>query len=81
MDDAYVCLECGHTFDTPKKWTERHGLETPPYEELTGCPACGGAYIELRRCAACNNPITGEYVHIPSLDSDFCEDCYTHHHS
>ena len=77
MDENFVCLECGLIFDTPRKWTERHGLEVPPYEELTGCPACGGSYIELKRCDACKKPIIGDYIHIPSLDSDFCETCYT----
>lgn len=44
----YICLECGTEFDKPKRFTETHGLDTPPYETYTGCPVCGGAY-EMRK--------------------------------
>jgi DNA-directed RNA polymerase subunit RPC12/RpoP len=36
----YRCLECGHEFEEPRKITETHGLDTPPYEILYVCPEC-----------------------------------------
>ncbi len=43
MYGEYTCLDCRATFDTPKRWVERHGLDGPPYEEWYGCPFCSGA--------------------------------------
>ena len=43
----YVCLECGKQFSFPKHYIEKHGLDTPPYEEWYGCPYCAGAYREI----------------------------------
>lgn len=45
MYGEYTCLDCGKTFDDPKRWEERHGLDSPPYEDFSGCPYCGGAYV------------------------------------
>lgn len=28
----YVCLDCQKTFETPKYWMDKHGLDSPPYE-------------------------------------------------
>jgi NAD-dependent SIR2 family protein deacetylase len=42
--DKFICTECGITFDEPKTITEKHGLETPPYEEIDVCPECGGSF-------------------------------------
>ena len=36
----YVCKECGHLFEEPRKMVERHGLDSPPYEEFNVCPSC-----------------------------------------
>ena len=47
MYGEYTCLDCGKTFDDPKRWEERHGLDSPPYEDFSGCPYCGGAYPVL----------------------------------
>ena len=44
----WECTECGLKFDTPKIYTETHGLDFPPYEEYSGCPYCGGYYEELK---------------------------------
>lgn len=35
----WICLECGHVFEQPAEFVERHGLDRPPYERITGCPA------------------------------------------
>lgn len=42
----YKCLDCDCIFENPKKFIERHGLDTPPYEEFFGCPVCGGSFEE-----------------------------------
>lgn len=71
---TYICLDCGHTFSEPAHYTERHGLSQPPYEEFSGCPACGGAFDEAIFCEGCGELIPkseavmvdGEY---------FCETC------
>ena len=36
MYGEYTCLDCGKTFDDPKRWEERHGLDSPPYEDFSG---------------------------------------------
>lgn len=33
-----ICVECERVFDQPNHIVERHGLDTPPYEEYDGCP-------------------------------------------
>lgn len=43
----YYCECCDITFDEPKKFIEKHGFDTPPYEEFYGCPGCGGGYVEV----------------------------------
>lgn len=43
-DSHYICFDCGEEFDTPKLYIETHGLDSPPYEKVRGCPVCGGAY-------------------------------------
>lgn len=76
MNPAFICLECGSLFDTPKKYIERHGLDSPPYEEFTACPFCGGAYTTARYCDACGEPITGDYVKIDSTGDCYCDSCF-----
>lgn len=36
----YICTDCGHKFSKAEKITETHGLSSPPYEEISVCPAC-----------------------------------------
>jgi len=76
MPDKFVCVECGCVFHDPKRYTERHGLDTPPYEHFTGCPKCGGAYVDARACEYCGEDITGEYV-LTADGKSYCEECYT----
>ena len=66
----YRCLECGALFDEYEKaeWYETHGLDTPPYERMTGCPKCKGSYEEAKSCKLC-----GSY----DLENDdkYCQEC------
>lgn len=69
----YICLDCGYVFDDGEErvWREKHGLETPPYEEFRGCPVCGGAYEETtQRCKDCD-----EFVLSENLYEGRCEKC------
>ncbi len=71
----YVCLDCGKLFDSPKKIIEKHGLDSPPYEEFYACPKCGGAYVETTICNVCGNYITNDYIE--TADGNiYCENCY-----
>mgnify|MGYP000059673892 CR=1 FL=1 len=72
----YVCLDCQKTFETPKYWMDRHGLDSPPYETWRGCPYCGGAYVEAMLCNGCGEPITREYVEIFPEHEVYCENCF-----
>lgn len=74
-----ICGECGSLFERGRTIVERHGLDTPPYEELLVCPCCGETSIfPAYRCDLCGGWITGEYV--KTLDGDrICGECYTHH--
>lgn len=72
-----ICVECGSLFEHARQVYERHGLDTPPYEELHVCPACGGTNLhQAHRCDVCGEWITGSYI--KTLDGNrICEDCYT----
>ena len=76
MYGEYTCLDCGKTFDEPKRWEERHGLESPPYEDFSGCPYCGGAYTRTILCDGCEKPITGDFVEIEPTGDRFCDECF-----
>jgi hypothetical protein len=77
----YVCLEdmCNLVFEDPTEWDESHGLESRPYERLTGCPACYGAFTRTLRCDICGEYISGEFIKI-KLGDIVCENCYTVNH-
>lgn len=74
-----ICLECGSVFEQPKIVLERHGLDTPPYEEMHVCPRCEGNQLRpAYRCDVCGEWITGGYIR--TLDgSRICDECYTRH--
>lgn len=76
LSPEFICLECGALFDEPKKYIELHGLDTPPYEEMSGCPVCGGAYTNTIFCDACGEPITGDYVKINPTGDCYCDSCF-----
>lgn len=66
----YKCLECGAIFEEGSEavWQETHGLDTPPYETLSGCPICKGAYEEAPECKLCGN-----YKNVDN--ESYCEEC------
>ena len=71
----YVCIECGHLFDEPKRYVETHCLDCGPYENFLGCPHCGEAYVEAHKCDCCGEYITSSYV-MTDDDKRYCQDCY-----
>lgn len=71
----YICKDCGSLFLEPHKYTEKHNLDIPPYEERHGCPYCGGAFTETHECNICGDYITGDYVELAD-GSYACENCY-----
>lgn len=75
----YLCLECDNIFDEPKRYTETHGLASPPYETWEGCPYCGEMYVETCQCDICGNWVNGEYVECKD-GTIICEDCYSIKH-
>lgn len=51
---SYICTECGHVFEEPHVYEERHGLDHGPYEKWSVCPACGEpGYDEVAYCDRC----------------------------
>ncbi len=44
----YECLDCGYIFEEGDQvlYKERHGLDSPPYEQWWVCPKCAGAFKE-----------------------------------
>lgn len=75
FQNMYYCLNCGFLFIKPKHYIEKHGLETPPYEEWYGCPSCSGNFIEALKCDGCGNYITTEEFCVIG-DDKFCEHCF-----
>ena len=74
----FVCYECQHVFDEPKNYKESRGehFGFPSYENVVGCPHCGGAFTETYRCDACGEWIdTDTYVEIG--EEKYCENCFT----
>lgn len=78
----YCCLECGHIFneDDISVWQEDRGeyWGMSCSESVSGCPQCGGDYVETYQCSVCNEWILGEYIKLESGER-ICEDCYTTH--
>lgn len=71
----YLCLDCGRLFEEPKSYTEKHNLDTPPYEHWSGCPVCSGGYVETMKCDVCDEWIVGEYIKLKN-NTFVCENCY-----
>ena len=63
---AFICTECRHIFDDgeEQRWTEPHG------ERISGCPVCGGAYVEAVQCKGCR----GEHLE-DDLVNGWCGEC------
>ena len=74
----FVCIECGRLFEEPQYWEEKHGLNSPPYEQMSGCQFCGGAYAETFRCDCCGDWITGDYIKTDDGER-YCTNCVFHY--
>lgn len=72
----FICCDCYKLFEEPRNYVEDHGLDTPPYEYSSGCPRCGGAFVETYQCDNCGKWITGRCVKLAD-DSYYCENCYS----
>ncbi len=72
-----ICLDCGAIFEQARIVFERHGLDTPPYEELLVCPRCESTEIHpAHRCDVCGEWITDSYI--KTADGErICGDCYS----
>ena len=73
---VYICLDCCETFEEPKRYTETHGLDSPPYEEWNGCPYCGGSYSTTYKGDGCGKWIDGEFVEILPSHEVYCDRCF-----
>jgi hypothetical protein len=69
---TYKCLECDHIFEEGEEalWEEDHGFSEPPYEKMSGCPLCYGAYEKTEQCKVC-----GSHCLERELISGVCEEC------
>lgn len=74
----FVCIECGHVFEEPQYWEERHGFDYGPGEEWSGCPECGSSYTRTYECDCCGEWITGKYVKTED-GYRYCSECYFEH--
>lgn len=74
----YICLECGHVFDEPARWEERHGLGPfeGPGEQWSGCPCCRGGYDEAQQCDCCGEWFAASEMTINDEGNmRLCPDC------
>ena len=70
----YECHRCEKRFEEPDFVTEKHGLDTPPYEKVAVCPYCHGYFEEMYQCEIC-----GEWFTDGELTSGVCDDCIYQH--
>lgn len=73
----FVCCDCGRVFSEPECSSEDRGeyFGFPAYEDVSGCPSCGGSYVETYRCDCCGEWIDTEtYVEIDG--ERYCENCF-----
>ena len=68
----YRCCECGNLFEEGEQavWEETHGLDSPPYETMSGCPVCRGDYEQVYQCKKC-----GDWHSEDALYDGWCEKC------
>lgn len=72
----FVCLNCKSEFNDQKCISERHGLDTPPYETLAVCPYCGSEdFVHAHYCNICEHVIYEKY-YIINCKNIVCEKCY-----
>ena len=71
----FVCLDCGKIFETPYHCIDRHGFDTPPYEEWDESPCCGANYADVLVCDGCMDYITDDYIKLVNGDR-YCSECF-----
>lgn len=67
----YYCKDCGYEFDNPLTTTEKHGLDAPPFEELSSCPLCHSFNFYERtpsHCRCCGAKLKAH------SESNYCSD-------
>lgn len=69
---SYICDCCNRTFEEPTTHNEYRETLSPGfyvYEEILGCPFCGGGFEEVpaTRCAECGEKVEDDFP--------ICEDC------
>lgn len=70
------CLDCDNVFDNPLIVCERHGLDTPPYEEIYTCPKCKSAEIlDAFQCDGCGEYVCDNFIKTTN-GKIFCDNCY-----
>lgn len=78
----FKCPDCGHIFDIPHEYEERHGFTHGPFEKWSVCPACGqSGYEEAVECAICGELVCKSEINTVSsnggcIDIDVCDACY-----
>ena len=74
MPMEYFCLDCQRIFKIPRQYTETYGMP-PPWFVYSGCPYCGGMYVQAKKCSQCGRYITDGYIML--RDKSFvCDNCY-----
>ena len=71
----FVCTYCGHLFEIPKKYVEKHGLEFGGFETFEGCPECGGHFATAFKCDCCHQYIVDDYIKTDD-GNRYCGNCY-----
>jgi hypothetical protein len=67
----FICTDCGHVFEEPEVYAERHPYgDTYAEETFSCCPNCGGGYDEAVRCSHCDT-----YIAESDMYDDVCEKC------
>ena len=68
------CTECGHLFEDGEQDFSSETLDyidREPYQETrSGCPVCGGSYIEACVCRKCGGAFDPDI-----MVGDYCPEC------
>lgn len=58
----FICNDCGCEFEKSDLLTEKHGLDSPPYEKICVCPKCKSTNFKkiTRFCQCCGAKLTSQ---------------------